>query len=78
MRMSSSRAPAILFDELLALADSGKPLPHFDIPASIKAKTAVIRGEVVRRNIRGDLSGLRSTLKNEYVVMSANRSSGCR
>ena len=60
------------FDELLALADSGKPLPHFDIPASIKAKTAVIRGEVVSQNIAAIYPGSDPTLKNEYVVMSAH------
>jgi hypothetical protein len=60
------------FDELLALADAGKPLPHFDIPASIKAKTAVIRGEVVSQNIAAIYPGSDPTLKNEYVVMSAH------
>jgi len=60
------------FDELLALVEAGKPLPHFDIPASIKAKTAVIRGEVVSQNIAAIYPGSDPTLKNEYVVMSAH------
>ncbi len=60
------------FDELLALAEAGKPLPHFDIPASIKAKTAVIRGEVVSQNIAAVYPGSDPALKNEYVVMSAH------
>ncbi len=60
------------FEELLALAEAGKPLPHFDIPASIKAKTAVIRGEVVSQNIAAIYPGSDPTLKNEYVVMSAH------
>jgi hypothetical protein len=60
------------FDELLALAEAGKPLPHFDIPASIKAKTAVIRSEVVSQNIAAVYPGSDPTLKNEYVVMSAH------
>jgi len=60
------------FDELLALADVAKPLPHFDIPASIEAKTAVIRGDVVSQNIAAIYPGSDPTLKNEYVVMSAH------
>jgi hypothetical protein len=60
------------FEELLALADAGRPLPHFDLPASIKAKTAVIRGEVVSQNIAAIYPGSDPTLKNEYVVMSAH------
>ena len=60
------------FEELLALAEPGKPLPHFDIPASIKAKTSVIRGEVVSQNIAAVYPGSDPALKNEYVVMSAH------
>jgi len=60
------------FDELLALAEAGKPLPHLDLPASIKAKTAVIRGEVVSQNIAAVYPGSDPKLKNEYVVMSAH------
>jgi Zn-dependent M28 family amino/carboxypeptidase len=60
------------FDELLNLAEAGKPLPHFDLPASLKAKTAVIRGEVVSQNIAAVYPGSDPTLKNEYVVMSAH------
>jgi Zn-dependent M28 family amino/carboxypeptidase len=60
------------FEELLALVEAGKPLPHFDLPASIKAKTAVIRGEVTSQNIAAIYPGSDPTLKNEYVVMSAH------
>jgi len=60
------------FDELLALAEAGKPLPHFDLPATLKAKTAVIRGEVVSQNIAAVYPGSDPALKNEYVVMSAH------
>lgn len=60
------------FEELLALADEGKPLPHFDLPATLKAKTAVIRGEVVSQNIAAVYPGSDPALKNEYVVMSAH------
>jgi Zn-dependent M28 family amino/carboxypeptidase len=60
------------FDELLALAEAGQPLPHFDLPVSLKAKTAVIRGEVVSQNIAAVYPGSDPVLKNEYVVMSAH------
>jgi Zn-dependent M28 family amino/carboxypeptidase len=60
------------FEELLTLAEPGKPLPHFDLPATIKAKTAVIRGEVVSQNIVAVYPGSDPKLKNEYVVMSAH------
>ena len=60
------------FNELLELVEAGKPLPHFDLPLSIKAKTAVIRGEVVSQNIAAIYPGSDPKLKNEYVVMSAH------
>lgn len=60
------------FDELLALVDAGKALPHFDIPGSIKAKTSIIRGEVLSQNVAAIYPGSDPVLKNEYVVMSAH------
>jgi hypothetical protein len=60
------------FEALLMLADQGKPLPHFEIPSSLKAKTAVIRGEVTSQNIAAVYPGSDPVLKNEYVVMSAH------
>lgn len=60
------------FEELLALAEAGKALPHFDLTASVKAKTAVIRGEVVSQNIAAIYPGSDPALKDEYVIMSAH------
>ncbi len=60
------------FEELVALAEAGKPLPHFDIPARLKAKTEVVRAEVVSQNIAAIYPGSDPALKNEYVAMSAH------
>jgi hypothetical protein len=60
------------FEELIALAEAGKPLPHFEIPARLKAKTAVVRAEVTSQNIAAIYPGSDPALKDEYVVMSAH------
>ncbi len=60
------------FKEILALADAGKPLPHFAIPASLQAKVAVKRGQVESQNVAAIYPGTDAVLKNEYVVMSGH------
>ena len=60
------------FEELLALVEAGKALPHFDIPATLRAKTSVLRGELVSQNIAAIYPGSDPALKDEYVVMSAH------
>jgi hypothetical protein len=60
------------FAEILALADAGKPLPHFLIPASVRAKVAVKRGKVVSQNVAAIYPGTDPKLKDEYVIMSAH------
>jgi Zn-dependent M28 family amino/carboxypeptidase len=60
------------FTEILALADAGKPLPHFAIPASLRAKVAVKRGTVESQNIAAIYPGSDRRLRDEYVVMSAH------
>lgn len=60
------------FDELISLAESGKPLPHFEIPGTLTAKAAVVRGEIVSQNVAAIYPGSDPVLKNEYVVMSAH------
>jgi Zn-dependent M28 family amino/carboxypeptidase len=59
-------------DELLALVDAGKPLPHFALVPSLRAKIAVARKQVESQNIAAVLPGSDSTLRNEYVVLSAH------
>jgi hypothetical protein len=58
--------------ELLALADAGKPMPHFVIPASLRAKVAVKRGKVTSQNVAAIYPGSDPKLKDEYVIMSAH------
>jgi len=60
------------FKELLALADQGKTLPTFPLPASIRAQTSLERGEVVSQNVVGVRAGSDPKLKDEYVVISAH------
>jgi Zn-dependent M28 family amino/carboxypeptidase len=60
------------FDELLALAKDKKPLPHFALPVSIRAKAELQKRNVESDNIVAKLSGSDPQLKNEYVVISAH------
>jgi hypothetical protein len=59
-------------EELLAIADSGKPLPRFPIPASLRARVAVERMEGESQNVIGLLPGSDPKLKSEYVVLTAH------
>ena len=58
--------------ELLEIADAGKPLPRFPIPARVKATVKVETSEVESQNVVGVLAGTDPTLKSEYVVVSAH------
>jgi Zn-dependent M28 family amino/carboxypeptidase len=60
------------FDDLVALADAGKALPRFPLHASIRATTAVERGEVESQNVAGILPGADPVLKDQYVVLTAH------
>src|SRR5262249_34239378 len=60
------------FAELLALADAGKPLPRFPLPARVRATVKVERGEVESQNVAGILRGTDASRRNEYVVVSAH------
>ena len=60
------------FAELLALVDAGKPLPHFALPARVKARVAVKRGDVESQNVAGILRGSDAGKRDEYVVVSAH------
>ncbi len=60
------------FAELLALADAGKPLPRFALPARIRAHVSVENASVESQNVAGILRGTDPALKNEYVVVSAH------
>ncbi|MGH7718105.1 MAG: M28 family peptidase [Gemmatimonadaceae bacterium] len=58
--------------ELLALADSGKKLPTFALPASIRAAVRVESRELTSDNVVGILPGSDPALRGEYVVMTAH------
>lgn len=61
------------FQELKALADAGRPMPHFDIPGTLEAQTVVEKGaEIHASNVVGMLEGSDPKLKKEYVVVSAH------
>ncbi len=60
------------FDELVAIAQSGKQLPHFSLPEKLKAKTAVKHGRVESQNLAAIYPGSDPQLKGQYVVMSAH------
>jgi Zn-dependent M28 family amino/carboxypeptidase len=60
------------FDDLVAIAETGKQLPRFALAPEIKAKTAVKRGSVESQNLAAIYPGSDPKLKDEYVVMSAH------
>jgi hypothetical protein len=59
-------------DELLALVNAGKPLPHFPLVPSLRAKAKVARRELESQNVVAAWPGADPMLKNEYVVLSAH------
>jgi hypothetical protein len=60
------------FREILGAADSGKPLPRFAIPSTLKAAANVKRADVESQNVVAVLPGADPQLKDEYVVFSAH------
>ena len=53
-------------EELVDLAEAGKPLPHFLLPAAVDARTMIKRGAVESQNIVAIREGSDPSLKNEY------------
>jgi hypothetical protein len=60
------------FNELVELAEAGKPLPRFALPVRLVAKTAVKRDKVHSENVAAIYPGADPKLMSEYVVMSAH------
>ncbi len=58
--------------EILTAADSDKPLPHFPLAATIRAKVELKKSKVESQNVAGLLPGADPQLKNEYVVLTAH------
>jgi hypothetical protein len=59
-------------EEILALAKDRKPLPHFPLTVSLKAKVQAKRTQVESPNVVAVLPGSDPQLKDEYVVLSAH------
>ncbi|HLO05011.1 MAG TPA: M28 family metallopeptidase [Terriglobales bacterium] len=60
------------FQELAELAKDRKPLPHFPLIASIRARARLKTKVVMSSNLVARLPGNDPLLKNEYVVLSAH------
>ena len=60
------------FKEILELANSGKPIPKFPLPGTIRAKVTVKRTPIKSENVVGILPGTDPKLKNEYIVVTAH------
>jgi Peptidase family M28 len=60
------------FEEVVALADAGKPMPHFALPASLRGDVALEKSRLTSVNVVGRLPGSDPTLASESVVLSAH------
>ena len=60
------------FAEIAALGKDRKPLPRFPLAVSLKAHATMKTKSVESANLIAKLPGSDSTLKNEYVVLSAH------
>ncbi|HLG98755.1 MAG TPA: M28 family metallopeptidase [Bryobacteraceae bacterium] len=58
--------------EILADADSDRPLPHFALPVSVRAHVQLKKWKVESQNVAAVLPGSDAKLKNEYVVLTAH------
>ena len=60
------------FQEIADLGKDRKPMPHFELPASIKAAMKMNVKEVTSSNIVAKLPGADPKMKDTYVVLSAH------
>jgi Zn-dependent M28 family amino/carboxypeptidase len=60
------------FAEIAALGKDRKPLPHFALPASLKANAVILTKSLESSNIVAKLTGSDPALKSEFVVLSAH------
>ncbi|MBV8207095.1 MAG: M28 family peptidase [Acidobacteria bacterium] len=60
------------FDELLSLAKEKKPLPHFVLPVSVRARAELLKRPLECANLVARITGADPQLKNEYVVVTAH------
>jgi Zn-dependent M28 family amino/carboxypeptidase len=57
---------------LQALADSGAPLPRFDLPVRLRATVAVDESQATSDNVVGLLPGADPAVASEYVALTAH------
>jgi len=60
------------FQEVVDTLGSEKPLPHFPLAVTIRAKTGVKRSTARSENLAGVLPGYDAKLRDEFVVVSAH------
>src|SRR5438477_10309376 len=60
------------FQEIAALGKDRKPLPHFPLAVSLKARARVQTTKIDSSNLVAKMPGSDPRLKNEYVVLSAH------
>jgi hypothetical protein len=60
------------YASLQTLADSGAPLPRFDLPVRLRAAVAVDESRAVSDNVVGLLAGEDRLLKSEYLALTAH------
>ncbi|WP_342375265.1 M28 family metallopeptidase [Myxococcus stipitatus] len=60
------------FKDVVALANANKPLPHFDMPTRLEARSERTLAPVKSPNVVGMLPGSDATLAKEYVVLTAH------
>ncbi len=60
------------FAEIVEAANAGKPLPHFKLPARLRATATVKHSDVVSENVVAMLPGTDLKLKDEYVIFTAH------
>jgi hypothetical protein len=60
------------FQEITAILGTNKPLPHFPLAVTVRAKTAEKRFTAHSENLAGVLPGSDSNLQAEFVVISAH------
>jgi Zn-dependent M28 family amino/carboxypeptidase len=58
--------------ELVDLVKDRKPLPHFELAFSVRARTAVNKKTLESANLAAQLTGSDPKLRSEYVVLSAH------
>lgn len=58
--------------QVAVLADSGAPLPRFELPVTLRATAAVEETDALSHNVVGILPGSDPALRAEYLVLTAH------